>query len=264
MLPISMPGSTVGRLKKEICDMVGFDCEVILPCTHDTASAVLAVPALDDDFMYISSGTWSLMGVERKKPDCSEESRQKNFANEGGYEYRFRYLKNIMGLWMIQSVKKEYDNKYSFEDFCRLAKENDDYPSRVDVQDKIFLAPPNMTEAIRDYCRNTNQPIPRTPGEISFVIYSSLAECYAKTAGEIEKITGKLYKRIHVVGGGANADYLNELTAHYTGKTVYAGPSEASAIGNLAAQMMKAKEFNSVEEARACISRSSDIKVYEQ
>ena len=261
-LPIHTPGTLVGNFKEEVKERVGFDCQVVLPGTHDTASAVLSVPANDDDFIYISSGTWSLMGIETKTANCSPESRAANITNEGGYDYRFRYLKNIMGLWMIQNVKKELEDKYSFAELCELAAQCDDFTSRVDVDDESFLAPPNMTETVQEYCRRTNQPVPETPGQLAAVIYNSLAESYDRTAKQIEGIMGRTYSRIHVVGGGSNAVYLNQLTAKYTGKEVHAGPGEATAIGNLVAQMIRAGEFASVEEARSCIYNSFEVKQY--
>ena len=261
-LPIHTPGTLVGNFREEVKERVGFDCQVVLPGTHATASAVLSVPANDDDFIYISSGTWSLMGIETKTANCSPESRAANITNEGGYDYRFRYLKNIMGLWMIQNVKKELDDHYSFAELCDMAAQCDDFTSRVDVDDESFMAPPNMTEAVQEYCRRTSQPVPETPGQIAAVIYNSLAECYAKTAKELEQIMGRTYSRIHVVGGGANAVYLNQLTAKYTKKEVHAGPTEATAIGNLVAQMIRAGEFASVEEARTCIYHSFEVKQY--
>ncbi len=261
-LPIHTPKTVVGRFTQKVQEEVGFDCEVVLPGTHDTASAVLSVPANDDDFLYISSGTWSLMGIESLEANCSPESKAANITNEGGYDYRFRYLKNIMGLWMIQNVRKELDNKYSFAELCDMASQCDDFTSRVEVDDDCFLAPKSMIEEVQRFCRDTNQAVPETPGQISAVIYNSLGECYAKTAKEIEQIKGRTFSRIHVVGGGANAVYLNQLTAKYTGKEVHAGPTEATAIGNLVAQMMKAEEFASIEDARTCIYNSFEVKQY--
>ena len=200
-----MPGTGIGHLSDKIREEVGFDLEVVAPATHDTGSAVLAVPANDDDFIYISSGTWSLMGIERKEADCSEKSCEMNFTNEGGYAGRFRYLKNIMGLWMIQSVRHEVNDAYSFAEICAMAEEAKDFPSRVDANDECFLSPDNMTEEVKDYCRRTGQKVPETLGEIATVIYTSLAECYAKTAKELEEMTGRTYSRIHIVGGGSNA-----------------------------------------------------------
>ena len=258
-----MPGTSVGHFTEEVKAEVGFDVEVVAPATHDTGSAVLAVPANDDDFIYISSGTWSLMGIEREKADCSKKSCEMNFTNEGGYAGRFRYLKNIMGLWMIQSVRHEYDDKYGFAEICQMAEEAKDFPSRVDANDECFLSPESMIEEVKDYCRRTGQKVPETLGEIATVIYTSLAECYAKTAKELEELTGRTFSRIHVVGGGSNAGYLNELTARATGKEVHAGPGEATAIGNITAQMLKAEEFKSIEEARTTIHESFGIKVYQ-
>ena len=258
-----MPGTSVGHFTEEVKAEVGFDVEVVAPATHDTGSAVLAVPANDDDFIYISSGTWSLMGIEREKADCSKKSCEMNFTNEGGYAGRFRYLKNIMGLWMIQSVRHEYDDKYGFAEICQMAEEAKDFPSRVDANDECFLSPESMIEEVKDYCRRNGQKVPETLGEIATVIYTSLAECYAKTAKELEELTGRTFSRIHVVGGGSNAGYLNELTARATGKEVHAGPGEATAIGNITAQMLKAEEFKSIEEARTTIHESFGIKVYQ-
>ncbi len=256
-------GKVLANLSPKIQEQVGFDCAVTLPATHDTGSAVLAVPALVDDFLYISSGTWSLMGTERYEPDCSVESMRANFTNEGGIEYRVRYLKNIMGLWMIQSIRHELDDRYSFAQLCDLAEEAKDFPSRVDVNDSRFLSPDNMTEAVQGYCREKGDPVPQTPGELATVVYQSLADCYAQTAKEIEQLTGKTYSCIHIVGGGANAAYLNQLTADRSGKTVYAGPTEGTAIGNLAAQMLAQEVFWTVDEARECIFHSFPIKKYE-
>ncbi len=259
---LSMPGTVVGSLKEEIANEVGFQLQVVLPATHDTGSAVLSVPANDDDFMYISSGTWSLMGLERKEADCSMASMKANLTNEGGYDYRFRYLKNIMGLWMIQSVRHELNDAYSFAQLCEMAEKENDFPSRVDVNDDCFLSPDNMTEEIKDYCRRTGQKVPETIGQLATVIYQSLADSYGETVKEMEALSGRTYSRIHIVGGGCNADYLNRLTAKATGKSVHAGPTEATAIGNLVAQMLKDGVFASVEEARDTIYHSFNIKEY--
>ena len=260
--PVSMPGTVVGDFTEEVQKEVGFNCTVVLPATHDTGSAVLAVPTNDDDAVYISSGTWSLMGIERKEADCSMESMKANFTNEGGYDHRFRYLKNIMGLWMIQSVKKEFTEDLSFAEICEMASK-ETIPSIVDCNDDCFLAPESMIEAVQKFCRDTDQPVPETVGEISSVIYNSLAKCYGDTVEEIEAITGKKYSTIYVVGGGSNAGYLNELTAKYTGRKVSAGPSEATAIGNIIVQMLHDGVFESLPEARTCVKESFDVKMYE-
>ena len=258
---ISLPGTLVGNFKESIVNSVGFDCKVLLPATHDTGSAVLAVPANNDNGIYISSGTWSLMGIENMTADCSMDSMKNNFTNEGGYNYRFRYLKNIMGLWMIQSVKKEFTEKLSFAEICeRASKEN--ITSIVDCNDDRFYAPESMIDEVKGFCKETNQEVPETVGQIAAVIYNSLAKYYGKTVEELEALTNRTFDCIHVVGGGANADYLNKLTARYTGKTVYAGPTEATALGNLMVQMMYSNELKDLQSARDCIRNSFKIIEY--
>ena len=259
--PVSMPGAVVGEFTEEVQKEVGFNCTVMLPATHDTGSAVLAVPTNDDDAVYISSGSWSLMGIERKEADCSMESMKANFTNEGGYDHRFRYLKNIMGLWMIQSVKKEFAEDLSFAQICEMASK-ETIPSIVDCNDDCFRAPKSMIKAVQDFCRGTGQQVPETVGEISSVIYNSLAKCYGDTVKEIEEITGKKYSTIYVVGGGSNAGYLNELTAKYTGKKVSAGPSEATAIGNVIVQMLPDGGVKDLPEARTCVRESFYVLMY--
>ena len=190
------------------------------------------------------------------------ESMKANFTNEGGYDHRFRYLKNIMGLWMIQSVKKEFTEDLSFAEICEMASK-ETISSIVDCNDDCFLAPKSMIGAVQKFCRDTDQQVPETVGEISSVIYNSLAKCYGDTVEEIEAITGKKYSTIYVVGGGSNAGYLNELTAKYTGRKVSAGPSEATAIGNIIVQMLHDGVFASLPEARTCVKESFDVKMYE-
>ena len=163
---------------------------------------------------------------------------------------------------MIQNVKKELNDKYSFAELCNMASENADFPSIVDAVDNRFLAPKNMTEEIKKYCYDTKQEIPETVGQLTAVIYNSLAKCYADCANEIEQFTGKKYSAINIIGGGSNADYLNRITAKISGRTVLAGPSEATAIGNLMAQMLSVGTFADLTEARDCVIKSFDIKVY--
>ncbi|MDR1935110.1 MAG: rhamnulokinase [Candidatus Accumulibacter sp.] len=257
---LAQPKASVGRLKPEIREAVGFDTEVVLPATHDTGSAVLAMPATDDDAVYISSGTWSLMGIERLIPDCTEESRRHNFTNEGGYHYRYRYLKNIMGLWMLQNIRMEFRHRYSFGEIGALAEIGLYFPSIIDVNAADFLAPKSMIEAIQDHCRDTGQEIPETECEILACAYQSLARCYADTAHEIEALTGKEYRRIHIIGGGCQDGLLNRLTAQCTGKDVYSGPVEATAIGNLLVQMLRAGSLADLPTARETVRRSFAVE----
>lgn len=259
---IHQPGTVLGSLSDEIAAEVGFSCDVTLPATHDTGSAVMAVPSSEEDFIYISSGTWSLMGTELKSPDCSHYSRQHNFTNEGGFNHTIRYLKNIMGLWMIQSLRAELDNSYSFAELCCMA-EGEKILSIVDCNDARFLAPASMMEAVREFCAETGQQEPETPAQYAKVIYASLAKCYGKTIKEIEGTSGIAYPCIHVIGGGSNADYLNRLTAIECGRTVYAGPTEATAVGNLLAQLLAHGKLESISQARRCVYESFPIKRYE-
>ncbi|SHI50977.1 rhamnulokinase [Pseudobutyrivibrio xylanivorans] len=249
---IKQPGACIGTFSDSVKAEVGFDCKVVLPPTHDTASAVFAVPNTADNVLYISSGTWSLLGSENMKAICTKEAMEANFTNEGGYEGHFRFLKNIMGLWMIQSVRNELiaaGQEYSFAELCNLA-EQADIDSIVDANAEVFLAPASMIDAVKDYCKNQGQKVPETPGELAKVIYQSLAVCYKMACYEVEKITGKYFNIINVVGGGSKAGYLNKLTAETTGKTVIAGPSEATALGNIGAQMMAAGEVAGLKEFR--------------
>lgn len=259
-VPITEPGNSLGMLSKQVADEVGYSCEVIQCATHDTASAVMAMPGVGG--LYISSGTWSLMGVENDEPMLDDKDMEDNFTNEGGYDYKFRYLKNIMGLWMIQTVRHETGDKYSFAELAKMAEECESIDSVIDVNDDKFLAPDNMTETIRKYCEDTGQKVPGNIAEMSKVIYVSLAKCYGETVEIIEKNTGKHYDSINIIGGGCQNNYLNVLTAEATGRRVYAGPVEATAIGNALAQMIKAGDFNNLTEARKCVINSFDVKEF--
>ncbi len=263
-LPICMPGTLVGHLTEDVQKEVGFNCKVIAPATHDTGSAVLAVPSESDEALYLSSGTWSLLGCELREANCGEKARLANFTNEGGYDHRYRFLKNIMGLWMIQSVRDELKEKggdYSFARLCELAEEAS-CEETVDANDERFLAPGSMTEEIQKTVEEQGGRKPETPGELARVIYRSLAVCYDKSIRNLESITGRSYDSLHIVGGGSNADYLNRLTAEMTGKKVYAGPGEGSSLGNLGAQMIADGVFSDLYDFRAAVKRSFEIKEY--
>lgn len=253
---LSMPGEKVGTLLPEIVKEIGYDMTVLHPASHDTGSAVLAVPTNSDNAVYLSSGTWSLMGVESLIPDSSERARRHNFTNEGGAEHRFRFLKNIMGLWIIQSIRKELDGKYTFAELCDMATALGDTAYRINVNDSCFLAPDSMIGAINRYCGTENMPL----DHMLCCVYQSLAECYVETIAEIAEITGKKLEALHIIGGGSKDDYLNELTAKALDIPVYAGPTEATAIGNLLAQMLGTGVFASIAEAREAVFRSFDVK----
>jgi rhamnulokinase len=258
---IAEPGTILGPLKADVRGEIGYDCTVVLPATHDTGSAVAAVPTQSDEALYISSGTWSLMGCELKAADTSAKSRKRNLTNEGGYDHRFRYLKNIMGLWMIQSAKQELAPDMSYGELCEAASKAD-IASIIPANDGRFLSPASMSEEVRAACRESGQQVPETPAEVAAVIYNSLARCYADTLSEIEEITGKRYAAVNVIGGGSNADYLNRITAKACGRTVYAGPSEATAIGNLLVQMMADGAVSDLKAGRQLVFDSFAVREY--
>lgn len=260
---LSLPGTALGGLRPALREELGFDCQVVLPASHDTGSAFLAVPAGEGASVTLSSGTWSLLGVELETPVTTPESRAANFTNEGGYQYRFRYLKNIMGLWMIQNLRREMAENGQlpgFGELSQLAREAADFPGRVDVDDPSFLAPESMSAAVRAYCERVGQPVPQSPGELLSCVYHSLAQCYAQSVRQLERLTGRSFQAVHIVGGGSQDAYLNQLTASATGLPVYAGPTEGTALGNLLVQMIAQGEFASLQEARAAIRASFAVK----
>ena len=274
----SVPGTRLGNLLPEIQELVGFDATVILPASHDTGSAFLSVPARDDNAVYLSSGTWSLLGVENENAITTEESCLQNFTNEGGAWYRYRYLKNIMGLWMIQSIRRELNGvsyvqgkqnrtvaqkQWSFPDLIAEAEACQDFTGWVDVNRECFLAPESMIEAVKAECARTGQPVPETVGQIMQCVYTSLSDCYKNAILSLQKLTGKTYTSINIVGGGCQDNYLNTRTAKATGLPVYAGPVEGTAIGNLLVQMIVGGDFESLQQARDTIRDSFDIKIIE-
>ena len=201
------------------------------------------------------------MGIESPVAISTEEALKENFTNEGGYGRSTRFLKNIMGLWMIQCVRREYNKKYSWADFVKLSKEVKDFNSIVDVNDSSFMAPASMIDAIKAYCAKTGQKVPETPGEIALCVYDSLAVCYNKAIETVEKVTGYKFNVIHIVGGGCQNGYLNELTAKRTGRKVVAGPVEATAIGNALAQLLYDGAVSDINEAKNLVKDSFDTEV---
>jgi len=257
------PKTVLGTLSEELVSEFGFDMKVVLPATHDTGSAVISVPELEDT-IYLSSGTWSLIGVENRFPICVPKALQYNFTNEGGIDYRYRFLKNIMGLWMIQEVKRNYHDEISFAEFVELAQQEGDFQSIVNVDDDRFLKPENMVSEIQKYCKETNQQVPQTPGQIAKCVYDSLADSYKRAISEIEEIFEKSFPRVNVIGGGCQNEMLNQLLANVTNKEVCAGPVEATAIGNIVAQLMALDEVEEIHQARALIKDSFEVKSYKQ
>ncbi len=256
---IKKAGESAGGLLPEIIENVGFDTEVILTASHDTASAIAVIPYREKKSVYISSGTWSLMGIEAEEADCSEKCRESGLSNEGGF-FGINLLKNIMGLWMIQQVRHEYGDKFSFSELCDMA-EKSVFDAVVDCNDNMFLSPKSMRGAIDEYCKRHYGKTPENAGDYAKIIYISLAKCYAENIKKIEELTGKKYDSIHIIGGGSNAQYLNRLTAKYSKKTVCAGPSEATALGNIAVQMLAKGEIRSIESFKRLVSATFEIKI---
>lgn len=249
---LSLPCTLVGAFSKEIQNELGFTSNVLLCPSHDTASAVAACP-IDDESIYISSGTWSLIGTENLSPLLTEDALAANFTNEGGIEYRFRFLKNIMGMWLFQSIRKNLNKKYTYDEMMNMAMESN-FTERIDPADNSFLMPDNMIEAIRAYLEKPELPLE----DVLSSVYHSLAYSYDKTIKEIENICGKKISSIHIVGGGSKDAYLNRLTAQYTGKNVYIGLMEATALGNLMSQIMFSKN-KSLTEVREIVRATFNI-----
>lgn len=252
-LPLSLPGSEVGRFKDGIKQRVGFDATVVLAPSHDTASAVAACP-IDNESVYISSGTWSLMGSENAEPILSDDARCANFTNEGGVEYRFRFLKNIMGMWLFQNIRRNLDKRYSYDEMMRMAMSSK-FDKVIDVNDDSLVCPENMIDAVNRLAGDEDLPLADTLA----CVYNSLADMYARTVDEIEQITNKQIKSIFIVGGGSRDSYLCKLCAERTGKKVIIGLGEATATGNLLAQIMRDKNIT-LDEARKIVLASFDIR----
>jgi rhamnulokinase len=259
---IKLPKTKLGRLRKELVEEFGFDAEVILAASHDTGSAFISSVCNDDESIFLSSGTWSLIGVENRFPICVPQAMDYNFTNEGGIDYRYRFLKNIMGLWIIQEVRRNLDNKYSFAELAEMAKAYNNFPSIINVDDDRFLKPDNMIEQIKEYCMETGQKVPQEVGEIAYCVYNSLAHSYKNAIESLEQIFEKSFKTINIFGGGCKNELLNEIVAEVTGKTVLAGPSEATAVGNIVAQLLSLNICKDLKEARELIRKSFDIKIF--
>lgn len=252
-----MPMTVLGDLKEEVQKEVGFNCSVVLPATHDTISAFMTVDSAEEN-LFISSGTWSMMGTFIDGPLMLDEGMEKGFSNMYIHDGVTAYVKGITGLWMIQSVKKELDDKYGWEDLYKMAMSSD-YKEVIDVDDKCFAAPESMIRAVKEYLKKHTGKEPQNIKDVLKSIYHGLAKKYAQTAQEIEQLTGKTCSRIQIVGGGSKNTYLNELTAEYSGKNVYKGPAEATAIGNLLAQMVAMKEFDTIEGAKKAVLVSEEM-----
>ena len=249
---LTQPGETVGEFSDEVAAYVGYKAKVVLPATHDTASAVLAAP-LDGQTPYISSGTWSLLGVEQNAAHTSKEAMDASYSNEGSVKGQFRLQINIMGLWMIQQVRHELNDQYSFAELADMARANP-VDDEINVNEQRFMAPENMTAEINE-AAGRELPI----GEMAYVIYNNLAKYYDYSLKALESVTGEKYETLNIIGGGSKNGLLNELTKKYTGKRIITGPAEGTAIGNFMMQMVGSGELKDVAEGRAYIKNSFDI-----
>lgn len=265
--PIVKTGTEIGRLRADIAEELGVDrVKVIAVAGHDTQSAVTAVPSLQKDFAFISSGTWSLLGTESDKPFLTKEAMDFNITNEGGFEGSIAFLKNICGLWLIQESRRQWireGEEHSYAELERFALDAEPFKCFIDPDAPDFLTMGDLPNRIREFCRRTNQYVPRTKGEIVRCIYESLSMKYKYTLSGIEKCTKKVYDKIHVVGGGVKDTFLCALTADSCNRTVCAGPIEATVLGNISVQLLADGSIESIEKAREIISRCEDIRVYE-
>ena len=265
MPDIIMPGSIYGRLREELCEELGVpSVPVIAVCTHDTASAVLAVPFGSKRGMFLSSGTWSLMGMELDEPDLSPRSQAEGFSNERGYGGTVRYLKNIMGLWIINECRRQWIREgmqLSYADIAREAEAAEPFGSMIDPDCQDFVAAGDMPARIRQYCLRTGQREPVTVGEIARCVYESLALKYRMTMDNMKQ-TGRPVEGLNIVGGGTNAEILCQFTADACNMSVPAGPGEGTAIGNVCVQLMSLKEIPDVAAARRLIAQSFEYKIY--
>ena len=244
--PIYQPGEVVGMLSEEVAKEVGGNLEVVLCATHDTASAVEAIE-MENDAPYISSGTWSLLGVKLDEALTDEQSRLSGYTNEGGVGY-FTYLKNITGMWIVQCLRAELCPEKSYAEIADMASKSS-FNGLFDVNDPAFMAPKSMCEAIKNNLLANGKDAPKCDADYFNSAYHSLASCYADAIGDLEKNVGKEYAEIYIVGGGAKNGYLNGLTERYTGRRVVAMPIEATAIGNLTVQMRRFEDFSSEDES---------------
>lgn len=263
---ITESGTVVGALSREVCQELDVPAkQVIAVASHDTQSASVAVPTQEDEFIFISCGTWSLYGTELPGPVITPKSLELNVTNEGGYGGKINFLKNITGLWMVQECRRQWIREgrgYSFGELEEMAAESAPFQNYIDVNAPEFIPVGDMPTRIRKYCRETGQPIPGTPGEIVRCIDQSLALQYRRVLEQIQSCLGKRYPRIHMIGGGIQSRMLCQMTASATGCEVLAGPIEATALGNLAVQFMALGAISDVKEARAIVARSEPVTDY--
>ena len=265
MEEIIQPGVEIGKVLPEVMEETGSkEISCVSVASHDTASAVASVPAKGENWAYLSSGTWSLLGIESPVPLVSEKTLEMNFTNEGGVDGTTRFLKNIMGMWLIQECKRIWDEEeeISWNEIVELSNAAEPFKSLINPDDSSFLNPGNMPLAIKNYCIKTGQPAPENKGEIARCIYDSLVLKYKFTIKQIESVTGKKIEKLHIIGGGAHNQMVNQLTADATGIPVLAGPTEATAVGNIMMQAKALGVVKSLAEIREIIRHSFEVNEY--
>lgn len=265
--PLVQPGTVLGELSKEICEECGVNpVPVISVCGHDTQSAITSVPCEDGDFAFLSSGTWSLFGTELDKPIVNETSMNINITNEGGFDGSTGFLKNIIGLWLIQESRRQWKREgkeYSYADLEKLALAAEPFKCFIDPDAPEFVPHGNIPERVREFCRKTGQYVPETVGEIMRCIYESLAMKYRLTFEKLRECTERDYPVIHVIGGGTKDGLLCQMTANSCDRTVKAGPIEATVMGNVAVQLMSDGSVKNIGQARKIVADSSELKTFE-
>ena len=265
--PLVQPGTVLGELSKEVCEECGVDpVPVISVCGHDTQSAITSVPCEDGDFAFLSSGTWSLFGTELDKPIVNETSMNINITNEGGFDGSTGFLKNIIGLWLIQESRRQWKREgkeYSYADLEKLALAAEPFKCFIDPDAPEFVPHGNIPERVREFCRKTGQYVPETVGEIMRCIYESLAMKYRLTFEKLRECTERDYPVIHVIGGGTKDGLLCQMTANSCDRTVKAGPIEATVMGNVAVQLMSDGSVKNIGQARKIVADSSELKTFE-
>ena len=263
MQDVVPPGTEVGPLLPTVTSEVGLKLKsVVATASHDTAAAVVAVPAEGDAWLFISAGTWSLVGVESEKPIMTSAALSHNFTNEGGVGGHFRFLKNVTGFWLLQRLVKSWGEAVEYGTLVKEAATTSSLRATIDPDAACFRGPEDMGKAIADYCRRTRQPVPRSRAEQVRAVLESLALKYRLVRDELEKVTGRKFERVHIVGGGAHNWLLCQMTADALGLPVYAGPAEATAIGNIMVQALAAGVVSSLEEIRTVVRESSRIRQY--
>lgn len=264
--PVVQSGTRLGPLTTELRGETGLtEVEVIATCSHDTGAAVAAVPAEGDDWAYLSSGTWSLIGVELPSPLINNDVREHNFTNEAGFGGTTRFLKNIIGLWLLQESRRDWarqGQELDYAEINRLAEQAEPFRSLINPNAARFLKPDDMPAKIAAYCRETGQPEPETPGQVARCILESLALLYRQALDDIEQLTHRKIARLHIVGGGSQSALLNQFAASATVRTVLAGPVEATAIGNLLIQAIALDDLDSLETLRCVVRNSFAIETY--